>query len=163
MNVEEQRNFANGLNRFYCRFERGDLDGEVNRVLSQLEERLRAGKSEDFQIDAKTVQSVFKGINSTKAMGPDNISGRLLKTCASESCDIYCRSFNWSLNECSIPSAWKSSITCPVPKKKSPSTLNDCRPVVLTSLVMKCFEKIVDIFHPATGSLPVCLQITQRS
>ena len=86
MNVGEQRKFANDLNRFYCRFEIDDLDCEVNRVrvLSQLEEEVRAGKSEDFQIDAKTVESVFKGINSTKAMGADNISGRLLKTCASE-------------------------------------------------------------------------------
>ena len=77
INVDEQRKFANDLNRFYCRFERDDLDGEVNRVLSQLEEGVRAGKSEGFQIVAKTVESIFKGINSTKAMGPDNISGRL--------------------------------------------------------------------------------------
>ena len=47
------------------------------------------------------------------------------------------------MNECSVPSAWKSSIICPVPKKKSPSTLNDYRRVALASLVMKCFEKIV--------------------
>ena len=93
MNVEEQRNFANDLNCLCCRFERDDLDGEVNRVLSQLEEGVRAGKSEDFQIDAKTVESIFKGINSSKVMGPDNISGRLLKTCASELCDIYCRTY----------------------------------------------------------------------
>ena len=76
-------------------------------------------------------------------MSPDNISGLLLKICASELCDIYCRVCNWSLKECSIPSAWKSSIICPVPKKKSPAILNDYRPVTLTSLVMKCFEKIV--------------------
>ena len=61
-NVEEQRKFANDLNRFYCRFERDDLDFKVNRVLSQLEEGVRAGKSEDFQIGAKNAESVFKGI-----------------------------------------------------------------------------------------------------
>ena len=76
-------------------------------------------------------------------MGSDSISGRLLKTCASELSDIYCRILNWCLKECSISGAWKSSIICPVPKKKSSSTLNDYRPVALTSLVMKCFEKIV--------------------
>ena len=59
--------------------------------MSQIEEGVRAGKSEDFEIDAKTVASVFKRINSTKVMGPDNICGRLLKTCASELCAIYCR------------------------------------------------------------------------
>ena len=89
MNVDEQRKFANDLNHFYYRFKSGDLDGEVNRVLSQLGEGVRAGKSEDFQTDAKTVELVFKGIDSTKAMGPDNISGRLLRTCASELRDIY--------------------------------------------------------------------------
>ena len=47
MNVEEQRNFSKNLNGFYCRFERDNLDGEVNRVMSQIEEGVRAGKSED--------------------------------------------------------------------------------------------------------------------
>ena len=42
MNVEEQRNFSNDLNCVYCRFERDDLDGELNRVMSQTEEGVRA-------------------------------------------------------------------------------------------------------------------------
>ena len=29
MNAEEQREFSNGPNRFYCRFERDDLNGEL--------------------------------------------------------------------------------------------------------------------------------------
>ena len=82
--------------------------------------------------------SVARGV-----VGPIHISGRLLKTFASRLCHIYCRIFNWSLKDCSIPGAWKSSTICPVPKKKSPSTLNNYRLVALTSLVMKCFEKIV--------------------
>ena len=59
MNVEEQRNFSNEFNCFYCRFERGDLEFELNRVMSQIEEGVRAGKSQHFEIDAKTVESVF--------------------------------------------------------------------------------------------------------
>ena len=49
MNVEEQRNCSSDLNRFYCR-------GELSRVMSQKEEGVKAGKSEDFEIDAKTVE-----------------------------------------------------------------------------------------------------------
>ena len=82
MNIEEQRNFSNDFSRLYCCFERDDLDGEVNRVLSQLEEGVRAGKSEDFQIDAKTVESVFKGTNSIKANWP----GQYLWTTAKDMC-----------------------------------------------------------------------------
>ena len=32
---------------------------------------------------------------------------------------------------------------CPIPKNNSPSDLSDYRPIALTSVVMKCFEKIV--------------------
>ena len=76
-------------------------------------------------------------------MGPDNFSGRLLKLCAPELCNVFCNIFNWSLKACSVPSIWKNSTVCPVPKKKNPTTLNDYRPVALTPIVMKCFEKLV--------------------
>ena len=32
---------------------------------------------------------------------------------------------------------------CPIPKNNSPSDLSDYRPIAITSVVMKCFEKIV--------------------
>ena len=59
LNVEEQRNCSSDLNRFYCRFERDHLDGKLNRVMSQIEERVRTGKSEDFEIDAKNCRVSF--------------------------------------------------------------------------------------------------------
>lgn len=37
----------------------------------------------------------------------------------------------------------KKSIVVPVVKTRSPQVINDFRPVALTSLVMKCFEKVV--------------------
>ena len=142
MNLDEQTEFSNKLND-YCRFERDDLDGELESVLSHLEERIRNESDYDFEIVASTVKSYFGKVNVRKATGPDSITGKLLKMCASELCDVYCKIFNWSLNECCVPSAWINSLICPVPKNKSPSTLNDFRPIALTSVVMKCFEKIV--------------------
>ncbi|KAK0133131.1 putative protein MSS51, mitochondrial [Merluccius polli] len=41
------------------------------------------------------------------------------------------------------PDLWKESVIVPVPKTKAPKSLNDSRPVALTSLIMKVFEKIV--------------------
>lgn len=38
---------------------------------------------------------------------------------------------------------WKQSTVIPVAKHNHPKVLNDFRPVALTSLVMKCFEKLV--------------------
>ena len=89
------------------------------------------------------MQSLFLRLNVRKAAGPDNIGGRLLRECAWQLSEVFCKIFNWSLDECSVPSVWKKSTICPVPKKNSPSCLNDYRPVALTSIVMKCFERIV--------------------
>ena len=41
-----------------------------------------------------------------------------------------------------MPSLWKKSIISPVLKNKTQTSLNDFRPVALTSFVLKCFEKI---------------------
>ena len=56
---------------------------------------------------------------------------------------MFANLFNWSLRGCCVLSAWKNSVICPILKKKNPSSLNDYRPVALTSIVMKCFEKLV--------------------
>ncbi len=42
-----------------------------------------------------------------------------------------------------MPNLWKTSCIVPVPKIGRPSTLNDYRPVALTSHVMKTFERLV--------------------
>ena len=38
---------------------------------------------------------------------------------------------------------WKQSEIIPVPKKENVTELNDLRPIALTSVVMKCMEKII--------------------
>ena len=43
----------------------------------------------------------------------------------------------------SATNLWKNSTIAPVPKNSKPKILNDFRPVALTSVVMKCFEKVV--------------------
>ena len=48
-----------------------------------------------------------------------------------------------SLQLNSIPRIWKLSEIIPVPKKPSFQTMNDLRPVALTSITMKCFERLV--------------------
>ena len=94
-------------------------------------------------IICSTVEPLFKKINPRKACGPDNICGRVLRHCAAELSIIFSQLFSWSLRDSVVPSLWKTSIICPVPKNRSPSELNDYRPVALTSIVMKCFEKLV--------------------
>ena len=42
-----------------------------------------------------------------------------------------------------LPSLWKTSEIVPTPKKPKVTVLNDLRPVALTSVIVKCFEKLI--------------------
>ena len=44
-----------------------------------------------------------------------------------------------------MPSCFKKSSITPIPKKLSPHSLNDYRPVALTSVAMNCFEFFVKV------------------
>ncbi|KAK3516851.1 hypothetical protein QTP70_024904, partial [Hemibagrus guttatus] len=51
--------------------------------------------------------------------------------------------FNRSLELCEVPACFKRSTIIPIPKKPKITGLNDYRPVALTSVVMKSFERLV--------------------
>ena len=135
MTADEQVKFSNELNDFYCRFERDDLGEDINSVVLELKEKIsECEEGKDFEINANVVESLFTKLNVKKAAGPDSISGKLLKVCASQLCSVFANLFNWSLRECCVLSVWKNSVICPILKKKNPSSLNDYRPVALTSI-----------------------------
>ena len=76
-------------------------------------------------------------------LNEERMSCNLLKACSNQLAGVYCHLFNHSLAEHSILSVWKSSTICPVPKKGNHTCDNDYRPVALTSLVMKGFERLI--------------------
>jgi hypothetical protein len=78
-----------------------------------------------------------------KAAGPDGVSPRVLRECADQLAPIFTGIFNQSLLQCAVPRCFKTSTIIPVPKKAKVSQLNDYRPVALTSVAMKVFERIV--------------------
>ncbi len=67
--------------------------------------------------------------------------------------------FNESLATSVVPTSFKKSIIIPVPKNNKPSCLNDYRPVALTSIVMKVFERLVK--SHISSSIPVTLDPLQ--
>ncbi|KAK1798185.1 hypothetical protein P4O66_000677 [Electrophorus voltai] len=94
-----------------------------------------------------------------KAVGPDGICGRVLKACTDQLAPVFTDIFNLSLTLGIVPSSFKRSTIVPIPKKPRPSDLNDYRPVALTSVVMKCFERLVRDF--ITSSLPASMDPPQ--
>ncbi|KAK3508044.1 hypothetical protein QTP70_011305 [Hemibagrus guttatus] len=89
------------------------------------------------------VEKTLCRVNPRKAAGPDNIPGRVLRECAEQLADVFTDIFNISLSSAVIPMCLKTSTIIPVPKKSPVSCLNDYRPVALTPIIMKCFERLV--------------------
>ncbi len=101
-------------------------------------------------------QLSFRRVNSRKAAGSDGISGRVLRAC--QLAPMFTIIFKLSLIHSVISTCFKPSTVVPVPKKPHPSCLNDYWLVALTSVVMKCFERLVKNFitsslHPSRDPL----------
>uniref|UniRef100_A0A3P9IIB3 DUF4371 domain-containing protein n=1 Tax=Oryzias latipes TaxID=8090 RepID=A0A3P9IIB3_ORYLA len=67
----------------------------------------------------------------------------LLKDCADKLCGIFLHIFNMSISLERVPILWKTSCVVPVPKTAHSSEPNHCRPLVLTSHLMKTMERII--------------------
>ena len=96
----------------------------------------------DIEISVDDVVQQLKRTKVGKAPGPDGIPGRLLKECAAELSPALQPIFQQSVDIGKVPTLWKTSTVLPVPKKPTPTEPNHFRPVALTSLIMKCFEKL---------------------
>ncbi len=115
-------------------------------------------------ISEDDMRQVFIKNKRRKAPGPDDVSPACLKTCADQLAPIFTQIFNRSLELCEVPSCFKCSTIIPVPKKPKITGLNDYRPVALTSVVMKSFERLVLAYLKAsTGPLLDPLQFADRA
>ena len=113
----------------------------ISNTTQELEDMLV--DTQHFKIEQKEVEKAFLKIKVNKSHGPDKICGRLLKSCAVQLSHVFNYIFNMSLKEQHVPEILKGAIIVPVPKSSCPKTLSDFRPVALTSILMKTFEKMV--------------------
>ena len=132
---------CNDLNHFYNRF---NDDSDIDKIKCTLKELtdLSNSNNDSLNVEEKQVLEQFLKLNSKKAAGPDHIAPYILKSCAHQLAPVYTRLFN----KCSsdhIPVLWKTSTIIPVPKHNKPQELNDYRPVALTSVAFKSFERII--------------------
>ena len=101
-----------------------------------------SGDGRKIVIEDELVRKALKRVNPNKAAGPDNVTRGFWRVVLIN-CSAFCAIFLMSLTLCDVPSPWKMSCIVPVPKKRVVTAINDLRPVVLTSCVMKTFERVV--------------------
>ncbi|KAK1806293.1 hypothetical protein P4O66_000162 [Electrophorus voltai] len=123
------------LNDFYARFE------AQNNVAA--EKSIPLQNDQVLCLTVADVRRTLRGVNPRKAAGPDNIPGCVLRECADQLADVLTDIFNISLSCTVVPTCFKTTTIVPVPKKPTVSCLNDYRPIALTSIIMKCFERLV--------------------
>ncbi len=126
---------AEELNHFFARFEVEPTETAKTHP--------PAHSSHILTVEEHEVRRTMRAVNPRKAMGPDGVSGQVLRDCAGQLAGVFTKNFNQSLSQAAVPSCLKTSTIIPVPKKNTISCLNDYRPVALTPIIMKCFEKLV--------------------
>ena len=127
---------ANLFNKFFC---------------DQFSDSSSYDISIDFSNDAQydiifceqNIEKLLSKINSNKACGPDGIHGQILKKCATSLANPLSLMFRLAYNMGSVPREWKSAHVIPIHKKGPKENVENYRPISLTSLVMKTFERII--------------------
>ncbi len=97
----------------------------------------------DIDFGTRRIRRILQGINVNKAAGPDGIHGKILKNCREGIVYPLSCLFRISYNLGQIPAEWKLAHVVPIHKKGPKNSVENYRPISLTSLVMKVFEKVV--------------------
>ena len=105
----------------------------------------RIFKHELTELDIKTpgVEKLLQKINTSKAIGPDNISNMILKNCAKQLAPGLSAIFQSSVNSGELPPDWVNANISPVFKKGDVHLAENYRPVSFTSLCCKLLEHII--------------------
>ena len=82
-------------------------------------------------------------VEENKAVGPDNISLRLLRRCANELARPLATFFNHCLHTSTWPKSWKLSNVVPVHKKGGRSEARNYHPVSLLPALSEVVEAVV--------------------
>ena len=136
------------LNTFFARFE----DNTVPPMQP-------APKDCGLSFSEADVSKTFKRVNPRKVAGPDSIPSHVLRACADQLAGVFTNMFNLFLSQSAVPTCFKMSTIVPVPMKAKVTELHDYCPLALTSVIMKCFERLVE--EHITSTLPDTLDPLQ--
>ena len=98
---------------------------------------------EDIVVTKEGVTKLLKGLNPSKALGPNELHPRVLKELAIELGPIFAHLFQQSIDSGDIPKEWTLANISPLFKKGDRSLACNYRPVSLTCVPCKLLEHIV--------------------
>ncbi len=96
-----------------------------------------------MEISFTEVYQALCKLDTSKAMGSDNVHPFLLKTNALSIHEQLTTLYNSCLNSSTLPSSWKLHKITPIPKKGDLSDVTNYRPISLLSIPSKVLERII--------------------
>ncbi len=130
---------ANLLAEFYTSVFTVEPDGDVPTIPNRHCDVIMT----PLIITEDMVEKKLSELNPNKSPGPDSIHPRFLKELASVLKSPLTMLFNKSLQESKLPDIWKRAKVTAIFKKGDRKHPGNYRPVSLTSIVCKVFEKLV--------------------
>ena len=95
------------------------------------------------RFDRSEVLKCLKGLNTSKAAGPDGLPTQILKEFAEVLVDPILAIFQKSIDTATVPSNWKKANVIPVFKKGDKQSVCNYRPISLLSVVSKVMERCI--------------------
>ena len=116
---------------------------DLGRTPRSLPKREIVREMETVTVTVHDVRQQMKQLQMGKAPGPDGIHPEILKPLAEVIAEPLAGLFNQSLEDGSLPAEWKLAQVVPIHKGGDRGTTANYRPVSLTSIVLKVFERIL--------------------
>jgi len=98
---------------------------------------------EEIQVYKREIYELLGNLEEEKAMGPDEVSGSILKLCKEELVDPIYDIIKCSLERGRVPKEWKRADIVPIYKSGRKEEPLNYRPVSLTSVLCKICEKLI--------------------
>ena len=91
--------------------------------------------TQTFTIDTKIIRKRIAAIGKNKSVGPDRVSGEILKLGREAMIPYFARLLDIIMNNGTLPGDWKKVTVIPIHKGGGRSLVTNYRPVSLASVV----------------------------
>ncbi|XP_065677519.1 uncharacterized protein LOC136092869 [Hydra vulgaris] len=113
-------------------------------LMKKSEVKLKCNYNNNLDFSIADIINELTNLNPYKSFGPDGLHPLILKRCAKSFAIPLTKIFYESFNSGIVPTLWKLANISPIYKKKGDKLLpENYRPISLTSVACKIFEKVV--------------------
>ena len=133
---EDDKELAEILNRNFQTVFTNESGFDPGQVLAE-------GELESIEVDKEELEKLMRNLNGRKAMGPDGISGQVLKECHKQLLEPMYDIITSTILTGKVPKEWKRADITPIFKSGDKQVPLNYRPVSLTSVVCKICEAII--------------------